>query len=475
MNKRLLLTITSVVVILLICFGFLFRKQIKTTVIKTVSEETQEAAKDVEETAIKPAIPATPEEIQQAPADKTALGGYNVLIADRGNNRIIEVTPDKNIVWQYDFHLPSLGLGADDAFFTNDGKDIISNLEDYHTIQLIEYSTKKVLWEYGVPGKPGSADGSLNTPDDAYKLPNGDVIVADIKNCRVIEISPDKKIVHQYGETKKCGNTPGLLNKPNGDTPLKNGHILISNIVGHSLLELDQNWQPVFSMNLPVRYPSDPQPTKAGNILISDYSHPGQVLEVARDGTVVWAFNDKTGAKSLDNPSLAVELPNGNIMVNDDDHQRVIVINKQTKEIVWQYGVMGKPGNGPGQLSDPDGMDYIMRTPSTSETIAPQTNLTLSTVGSVTRHAAGFIGKIVNLNGVLLKSEGNYVIISDESTGAISSFDLPVIGTGISQIVPGTHYQFTGTFVKGGLTSSNHSAYHLELTQPPELIPTTTK
>ncbi len=64
-------------------------------------------------------IPASPQEVTSQPKDTSALGGYNVLIADRGNNRIIEVTPDKQIVWKYDFKGLRPGFGADDAFFAD--------------------------------------------------------------------------------------------------------------------------------------------------------------------------------------------------------------------------------------------------------------------------------------------------------------------------------------------------------------------
>jgi len=311
--------------------------------------------------------PATPrpvavsqKEVGIQPHDGNALGGYNVLIADRGNNRLVEVTPDKQIVWEYQFNLPRPGLGADDAFFADGNKTVIVNLEEYHLIQLIDYRTKKVIWSYGVPGKPGEGEGFLNTPDDAYKLPNGDVTVADIKNCRVIEIAPDKRIVHQYGKTKQCSSDPGYLNKPNGDTPLQNGHMFISNIIGHNLIELDEQWQPIFSMKLPVSYPSDPQPTKAGNVLLTNYRKPGAIVEVSKSGRVVWWYGGDKEYK-LNRPSLAIELPNGNILANDDFNHRVIVVDKKSKQIVWQYGVSGKPGRGKGQLNIPDGLDIVKR------------------------------------------------------------------------------------------------------------------
>src|SRR5512135_309529 len=107
---------------------------------ETASSET--AAEDEYEAVVPPAMPVSATETQATPADQTGLGGYDVLIADRGNNRIIEVTPDKKIVWEYDFDLPRPGLGADDAFFADGGKTIIAGLEEWQTIQLIDYATK---------------------------------------------------------------------------------------------------------------------------------------------------------------------------------------------------------------------------------------------------------------------------------------------------------------------------------------------
>ncbi len=462
MNKR---VITLIVIVLAVITAMVGAKLAKNYFSKTLSLQNQDldtSGPDEDESVPTP-VDALPIEIGKQPGDASALGGYNVLIADRGNNRLIEVTPDKKIVWQYQFNLPRLGLGADDAFFTDSGKNIIVNLENYHTIEIIDYQTQKVIWQYGTPGKPGHTDGFLNSPDDAYKLPNGDVIVADIKNCRVIEISQDKKIVHQYGQTKMCGNTKGLLNKPNGDTPLPNGHILVSNIRSHNLIELDQNWKPVFSMVFPLSYPSDPQLTQAGNILISEYLNPGKILEISKSGVPIWEFTGDSSTK-LNKPSLAIELPNGNILANDDYNNRVIVIDKKTKKIIWQYGITSKPGNGLGQLSVPDGIDINKRDSSMQE-------LPLHTIGQVTRHATDFVGQNVKVAGYLLKKEIGYLIFSDEATGAISSFDLPVTGSGVEMVKSGQKYILEGKFVQGGLQSSNNNLYHLELSSSPKLNP----
>jgi hypothetical protein len=52
-------------------------------------------------------------------------------------------------------------------------------------------------------------------------------------------------------------------------------------------------------------------------------------------------------------------LPNGDIAVNDDFRDRVVVIDPRKNAIVWQYGKANEPGTGNGHLRTPDGMDFV--------------------------------------------------------------------------------------------------------------------
>ncbi len=61
----------------------------------------------------------------------------------------------------------------------------------------------------------------------------------------------------------------------------------------------------------------------------------------------------------LDHPSLAIPLPDGTIMLNDDFNNRVIQLDPATNRIVWQYGQTGKAGTAPGLLYGPDGLDPV--------------------------------------------------------------------------------------------------------------------
>jgi hypothetical protein len=125
------------------------------------------------------------------------LPGY-LLIADRGNNRMLLVNGSKHILWTYPApgSTPAMPFRfGDDTFFGPQIDRIISNQEDQHTIQIISFPGRKILWRYGHVNQQGSSPGYLRTPDDAYLLPNGLVTVADAYNCRVLFINHAHRIV----------------------------------------------------------------------------------------------------------------------------------------------------------------------------------------------------------------------------------------------------------------------------------------
>ena len=47
----------------------------------------------------------------------------------------------------------------------------------------------------------------------------------------------------------------------------------------------------------------------------------------------------------------------GDVIIVDDLRDRVIVVDRKTKEIIWQYGVTNTKGHRPGYLNYPDGLD----------------------------------------------------------------------------------------------------------------------
>jgi hypothetical protein len=291
--------------------------------------------------------------------------GARLLIADRGNDRLLLMTDTMRIAWRYPsasaprdplhFYFP------DDAFFVDHGTAIISNQEQNDTIVKIGYPSGKILWSYGHPRRPGTGRGYLHEPDDAYVLKNGQITVADADNCRVLVINQNHTVAHQIGTNGACfHHPPRAMGSPNGDTPLADGNLLISEINGSWVSEYTMTGKLVWALQLPISYPSDPQQLGPDRYLIADYALPGQILEFNRQGRILYRYRPTSGPGMLNHPSLAEMLPSGVIMANDDYSDRMIAIDPVTKALVWQYGVIGRPGRGRGRLHTPDGFDLLL-------------------------------------------------------------------------------------------------------------------
>jgi outer membrane protein assembly factor BamB len=290
--------------------------------------------------------------------------GDKLLIADRGNDRLLLLDATGRIVWTYPSAQAPAPVGGfyfpDDAFFIHHGTAIISNQEENDTIVEIAYPSGRILWSYGHPRQAGSRPGYLNTPDDAYLLRDGDITVADPGNCRVLVITAEKKVRYQIGSPGDCVHSPpATMTSPNGDTPLADGNLLVSEITGSWVDEYTPSGHLVWSVKLPIAYPSDPQQIGPDRYLIADYSSPGGIVEFDRAGRILYRYAPSSGPGTLDHPSLVELLPSGVFMANDDYSDRMVAIDPATGALVWQYGSTGRAGTAAGLLNTPDGFDIL--------------------------------------------------------------------------------------------------------------------
>ncbi len=295
----------------------------------------------------------------QAASRRRGLPG-DLMIADRGNNRVLIVDSRGHIL----FRFPRTGDPGhlyfdDDTFIEPGGEWIISNEEDDEAVVAIKLRGRGMKLLFGHPGEVGSDSTHLNSPDDAYMLPDGTFTVADDANCRILFIR-HQRIVREYGSPAECRHDPPhRFSSPNGDTPLPNGGILVSEIQGSWIDEIGPEGKLRWARKAPVAYPSDPQPLPGGRVLLADYSNPGHVLIMDRRGRVLWRYGPSSGYGRLNQPSLAMPLPNGDVAVNDDYRDRVLVIDPRTNRIVWKYGHTDVAGTGWNYLNTPDGLDFI--------------------------------------------------------------------------------------------------------------------
>jgi hypothetical protein len=152
----------------------------------------------------------------------------NILIADQFNNRVIEVTADGDIIWQFgigpDDFSPQSILGCNDAQRVGPhtlmagtgippGVDPAAPSGAADNRVILVNPAGNIIWQYGQFGVTGSGPNQLNTPVQNTWLPNNDVLITDQANQRVIQVTRQKQIVWQYGTTGVPGNGPNQLNK----------------------------------------------------------------------------------------------------------------------------------------------------------------------------------------------------------------------------------------------------------------------
>ncbi|HUW77708.1 MAG TPA: PQQ-binding-like beta-propeller repeat protein [Candidatus Nanopelagicaceae bacterium] len=300
-------------------------------------------------------------------SDPSVLPGA-IAIADEGNNRIVVVDPQGRVRWIFpqkgDLKPGQVFRTPDDVFFSADGRSLIVTESENQMVSIIDIATRKISFQYGVAGKESSRKGHLANPDDAILLKDGRLLIADIKNCRLLFINPKTRKTSQLGTTRSCVHRPPRqFGSPNGAFPMKDGRYLVTEINGNWVDAMSLTGTSAgkvsWSVHPPgIAYPSDTSEVAPNVYLTVDFSKPGQIIEFNSKGKLLWRFRP-TGKSALDHTSLAHALPNGDVIATDDRNHRVIVVDPKTNKIVWQYGKYRVAGKGAGRLNNPDGLDLL--------------------------------------------------------------------------------------------------------------------
>jgi outer membrane protein assembly factor BamB len=165
------------------------------------------------------------------------------------------------------------------------------------------------------------ADGAffLNYPNDANFLSNGNLLITDRDNHRVIEVDRDSgSIVWQFGVTTQIGRDNIHLNGPHNADRLANGNTILADSNNNRILEVDPYGEIVWTYHPSggesMNWPRDADVLDNGNVLIVD-SRKGRVIELTRSGETVWEFRISI-LGTLTQPYEADLLNNGNMLIS---------------------------------------------------------------------------------------------------------------------------------------------------------------
>ncbi|MBM3270441.1 MAG: PQQ-binding-like beta-propeller repeat protein [Candidatus Sericytochromatia bacterium] len=304
------------------------------------------------------------------PAAAIRLESGGLLVADTGNQRVLEVDPMKNIQWHYRPGAAKGGTAVRDPLVVYrgaEGKTLIAG----RTGAIEVDADIKILWEYhfgagtreamagawesaGVAPAPrdaGVAAPVSGAQDLPVNLPATFLIVDRVRS-KLIEVDRKMNVAWQF--TGLVGGERNRIEHPHYGARLANGNTLVADTGHHRVVEVRDNaivWQfgkrgEEGSTLKHLSQPRGAERTPGGTILIADFGNR-RIVEVNSAQESVWR------KENLVAPVYAAKLPRGNALIVDWGAHVVMEVDERGMP-VWQYGQMGNNGKGPNQLFHPE-------------------------------------------------------------------------------------------------------------------------
>jgi hypothetical protein len=248
--------------------------------------------------------------------DVWMLSNGNILFSRM--KYIAIITPDKKVLWKYDFKVPKGAdhtevhacqpIGLDKVMF------VVNGLPP--KLFVVNYKTGKVEVEHELPyQQPGDPNGIHGQFRRARVTAQGTYLVSFMTMNRVVEYDRDFKEIWSYS-----------IPKPWAAIRLKNGNTLITDEKDWLTREVNMKGETVWEFNCKTDLSAEYQFTSApqsctrlanGNTIFTSRGQGGkgpQLIEVTKDKKVVWVLHDwqnvgdGTAVQILDDPGIP-EIP----------------------------------------------------------------------------------------------------------------------------------------------------------------------
>ena len=244
--------------------------------------------------------------------DAQLLPNGNILFQTSYEN-IVEVSPDKKVVWNYNAAKMNGNAPTDE---NKKGRPVqvhaIQRLADGNTM-IVESGPARII-EVDKDGKIAKEvkltvknHSTHSDTRNARKLENGHYLVAHESDGTVREYDADGKVVWEFeipmfDKKAAGGHGPEAFgNHCYSAIRLANGNTLIGTGNGHSVIEVSPAKEIVWKLSqdelpgIQLAWVTQVQALKNGNIIVGN-CHAGdknpQIIEVSRDKKVVWSYKD---------------------------------------------------------------------------------------------------------------------------------------------------------------------------------------
>ena len=266
-----------------------------------------------------------------------------VLVADPIRHVTVEIDRAGNIVWQFgETKQPSKDIdhlsSPSSIRRTEDGRNVIADTRN-HRVMLLDAG--------GIDFQILQHDGTFRDPVYAVLLDNGNYLVCDTGNKRVIELDEQGYIVWNYGAPDVSRR---LLSYPRSVDVNGSGGYLIADTAHDRIIELvDEHVSEMPFKGQPgLFWPRCARMLPSGSLLIAD-SRNQRVVEVSADGEVLNQLThiDLDGRQELQDPHDVRMLEDGRLLITDSSQDLVVVAD-------WSGRVfLAVGGKESGVLKDP--------------------------------------------------------------------------------------------------------------------------
>jgi hypothetical protein len=272
---------------------------------------------------------------------------YKVLAQDRGH--VIVLNASGNVEWEY----PCNYTSHDIALLPNG--NYLLHTSDTTIVEVTP--DKRVVWRYEAKPLPGHKAVQIHA---FQRLDNGNTMVSESGNARIVEVDKNDHIVREFPLTVEHPSSHSdtrLVRK------LDNGHYLVAHENDGTVREYDESGKVVWSYRLDLAgRPESPGhgPEGHGTHVYSAYRLPNgntligggnnnRVIEVTPAGRVVWSIDhDELPGITLAWVTMLEVLPNGHILIGNchagPKNPQLIEVTRG-KKVVWSLTDFKNLGN----------------------------------------------------------------------------------------------------------------------------------
>jgi len=274
---------------------------------------------------------------------------YKVLASDKGHLAIV------NAKGEVEWEMP-LKHDVHDLHVLPNG-NILTHTSPTLTVE-IEPKKKEIVWKY--ESKPKEGYKGRVEVHSFQRLPDGNTMIAEGGNSRIIEVNPEGTIVKEIPLKVKQSNAHRDTRRVR---KLATGNYLVAQEGEGAVREYDATGKIVweYALGLGERKRSGGHGPEGhgvelfsavrldnGNTLIGGGNN-NRVLEVDKEGKIVWQVDqsDLPGI-TLAWVTTVQALPNGNVILGNchatDKNPQLIEVNRE-KKVVWQFKDFKNFGN----------------------------------------------------------------------------------------------------------------------------------